>query len=79
MNNWCRIGLEWAVISQFQLVMPLFPIYGVAGTYAVSWGENGDVWSLRLQDDVTLPEMSSFTCRFAFSTTIQPPFCGSNW
>ena len=79
MSNWCRDKLEWAVIKLFQLVMPLFLFFCVANTFANSCGENGAEWSVRVQNDRTLPAMPAFTCRFALSPTIHHTFCGSNW
>ena len=79
MNNWCRDKLEWAVITLFQLVMPLFLFYRVADRFSDSCGENGAEWSVRAQNDATLTAMLALTSRFALSPTVQHTFCGSNW
>jgi len=79
MNNWCETELEWEGISLFQLFMPLFLFYLVADVFPHSCSENGDEWSVRAQDDVTLLTMPASVCRLVPSPTIHHTFCGSNW
>jgi len=79
MNNWYKLRLEWAGIPSFQLAVPLFLFYRIAGAFGLSYGENDDGWSVRVQNDVASLAMLASICRFAPSPTIHRTFCGSNW
>ena len=79
MKGWCEVKLKWAVDMLHQMFRPLFLSYWIASEFSRSFGENGDRWLVRAQNDATSLTMLASARRFALSPTIHRAFCGSNW
>ena len=79
MKSWCEVKLKWAVGILHQMLRPLFLSYRIASEFPRPFGENGDRWLVRAQNDVASLAMLASTRRFVLSPTIHRAFCGSNW